>query len=160
MLITKICGNIYHDNNLQYEQYAIDYIDLEWYELHKRVIRKTSLANVEFGIQLPANTKFLQDGDILLILDKTVFVVRVKQCECIAITPKTNYELAKICYEIGNRHAPLFIDEDNDQCLLLPKDKPIQLMLEKLGFNVAILNARLTKPLNSFTAKDTHGHSH
>ena len=38
---------------------------------------------------------------------------------------------AKVCYEIGNRHAPLFYGEE-ENTFITPYNEPMYLMLEKL----------------------------
>ena len=148
MIVSKTVGNIYKYNGWQHYQYAIDYIDFEWYELDKRVLRKQTVAKREIAIQFQSGNHPLSDGDILALVDGTVIVARVKADECLAIFVSNSYELARICYEIGNYHAPLFIDEHDNQRLLLPRDKPLQLLLEKMGFEPIIVKARLIKPLS------------
>lgn len=159
MLINKIVGNFQVDSK-KWCNHTIDYLELEWYELPKRILRKQTIAKREIGIQLENTAHSLSDGDILAVVDNVLIVVRVKPDECIAITAGNNYQLAKMCYEIGNRHVPLFIDENDNQRLLLPKDKPLQLLLEKMGFNPIITTARLTRALSAATSSHHHGHEH
>ncbi|MCX8514372.1 MAG: hypothetical protein RL017_735 [Pseudomonadota bacterium] len=159
MLIHKIIGNIYSDTQ-KWSNYTIDYLELAWYELAKRILRKHTNNNQEIGIKFEANSCSMSDGDILAIVDTTLVVVKVKPDECIALIANNSYELAKMCYEIGNRHAPLFIDENNSQRLLLPKDKPLQLLLQKMGFEPILTIAKLTKPLSTISANHEHEHKH
>ena len=67
--------------------------------------------------------------------------------------------MARVCYEIGNRHAALFIDEHNIDTLLLAMDKPLMLMLEKIGVELKVITSRLVKPLSSSTAHNLE-HNH
>jgi len=159
MLINKIIGNIYIDAK-KWSDYARDYLELEWHELPKRILRKTTIANHEIGIKFDNNTHTMSDGDILAIINTTLIVIRVKPNECLALIAQNNFELAKMCYEIGNRHVPLFIDEENNQRLLLPMDKPLQLLLEKMGFKPVHTTAKLTKPLSTFSNSHSHEHKH
>ena len=156
MIINTVISNIHTDDSDKSIGYSIDYLDLEWYELNKRILRKHTALNHEMCIRFEGKTKPLADGDILAVCANFLIVVRVKAVECMAVIAANSYELAKLCYEIGNHHAPLFIDEQDDQRLLLPKDKPLQLLLEKMGFKPIIVQARLIKPLSA----KNHHHLH
>lgn len=156
MLVNQIIDNLHH-NSTPWTNHQIDYLELDWYELPKRILRKFTQQNREVGIQLASGAHSLCDGDILVVDDDTIIVVMVKPIECLALVAKTHYELAKMCYEIGNRHAPLFIDEHDHNVLLMPNDKPLQQMLEKMGFSLQVVMARLIYPLS---AGGAHHHHH
>ncbi len=147
MIVNSILGNIFHDK--AWEKHSIDYLELEWYELNKRVMRKTTTNMLEIGVNINQENIAFSDGDILGINQDTIIVVNVKPCECIAIKPKNNLELARICYEIGNRHAPLFIDEHDPEVFLLAMDNPLMLMLKKIGAEPICVMARLVNGLSS-----------
>jgi len=159
MIVNEVIGNIYTDDSKKWMSHSVDYLELEWYELNKRILRKHTLGNQEVGIQFEGGAASLADGDVLAEFEDMVIVIKVKADECMAIIASNNYELARMCYEIGNRHAPLFIDEHDDKRLLLPKDKPLQLLLEKMGFNPIIVKARLIKPLSAAKGHQ-HNHNH
>lgn len=157
MVINEILGNVLTDN--KWHKCISDNLELQWYELNKRILRKTTRSGREIGVSLPANAPLLHDGDVLAIIDQQLIImVKVMPCECIAIYPKNYLEVAKICYEIGNRHAPLFSDEHNPNMLLLAMDKPLYTMLEKLGAHIAILNERLVCPLGMVSSIHHHEH--
>jgi len=153
MLINKIIGNIYWNSKENWWNYTIDYLELEWYELNKEVLRKQTIAKREIGLHFESGSRILSDGDVLAVIETTLIVVKVKPNECIALIAGSNYELAKMCYEMGNCRVPLFIDENNNRRLLLPKDKSLQMMLEKMGFEPITIRARLIKPLSATLSK-------
>lgn len=157
MIITTVLGNIFNDQ--KWRDHVIDYLDLEWYELNKRIMRKTTTNMLELGINITQENNSFSDGDILGINHDTLIVVRVVACECIAIKPRNHLELARICYEIGNRHAPLFIDEHDAGVLLLAMDNPLLLMLTKMEVEPKAVFTRLVKSLSS-KAVNNHRHEY
>ncbi len=66
--------------------------------------------------------------------------------------------LPKVCYEIGNRHAPFFRGQ-NDLQFYTPVEQPIKVMLEKLGVTVTIGDALLVDAISQ-RAGHSHGHGH
>lgn len=160
MMITTILGNIYHDAKWQSPARTVDYVDLEWHELNKRLLRKKSRSQQEVGIQLSSNQALLSEGDVLFSDATTLLVINVLPCECIAVETHDQHEMASICYEIGNRHAPLFFHPTKENILLLAMDKPLMLMLEKMGCHVHVANAKLIYPLGGAAKRHAHTHSH
>lgn len=149
MIIEKIAGNT---KDTDIGKLECDTVFIEWYEAGKKVLHKVSKNGTEVGIR---NTEGcpLRDGDILWRDDKKALVVEIKECDCIALKPGTMLEMGKACYEMGNRHAPLFVEDGE---LLAPFDEPLLAALTKCGFPVYRKTARLKTPLGGHA----HGHSH
>lgn len=154
MLINSILGNIHQDST--WANFQIDYINFEWYELDKKLIRKQSVAQQDIGIQLARQSDSLNDGDVLALQDNLIIVVRVLPTQAIAITPRNNHELAKACYEIGNRHAPLFFAPEDNNTLLVAYDEPMLQLLHKLQLTSSIVTAQLIHRIGS----TAHHHEH
>ena len=146
MIIQTILGNIFQDK-LAWQDYAIDYLELDWYELNKRVMRKSTKKNLDIGISITQDKVNFQEGDILFIHEQNLIVISVKSCECIAIIMHDYLDIARVCYEIGNKHSQIFIDEHDLSIFLIPYDLPILNMLTKMNITTKIVNARLIKPL-------------
>lgn len=159
MLITQIIGNL-HTTHHDYSQHEIDYLELEWFELSKRILRKTSCANQELGININETGLSFNDQDILFADEQRVIAIKVLPTQAIAITPSNHYEIARICYELGNRHAPVFCAEHDHSILLVPFDQPMLVLLEKLGVSVQVVHARLVHPLSQKPSNHDHNHSH
>ena len=157
MIITKICGNL--TNTSLRANLDLDYIELEWFELNKRIMRKTTRNNLEIGINISENGFSFNDQDILFDDGVKAIIVKVIPTKCIAINPASKSELAVVCYELGNRHASLFIDENNPECLLVPFDQPMLVLLKKILAGVEVLDARLVKPLTGHK-NISHEHHH
>jgi urease accessory protein len=153
MIVSEVIGNI---NHADMSKLHIDYVDLEWYELNKKLLRKVSENNHDVQIKLGSNQSTLTEGDVLFADDKMAVVVRVIACECIAIDTHDAQDMARICYEIGNRHAPLFFDETQSNRLLLPMDKPLLAMLQKMHCHTKITHEKLIFPLGG--AAQHHHH--
>ena len=80
----------------------------------RRILRgkRKSDCNKELHLQLPREGK-LSDGDTLLTNQKDLFVKIIAQKEnLIEITSKTNLELVKVAYHLGNRHVEIEINEN------------------------------------------------
>ncbi len=63
------------------------------------------------GQQLQQNDILYEDNDLMIVVD-------ILPCEAIVISPRNMAEMAKVCYEIGNKHLPLFLEEEQ---LLIPR---------------------------------------
>jgi urease accessory protein len=144
-------------DNVDLNGIEIDYVQVEWYEVSKKILHKVSKNGIDVGIRLDRNDP-LKQGDILWIKGNKALVVDIPECDCIALKPQTTVMMGKACYEIGNRHTPLFFQEDE---LLLPYDEPLLLALKKYGFDAYKRTARLISPLGGEDAHvHLHGHSH
>lgn len=139
--------------NLDLTGFEIDYIQIEWYEVSKKILHKVSKKGIDVGIKLDKHDPLMQ-GDILWIEGNKALVVEIPECQCIALKPSNFMIMGKACYEIGNRHAPLFYQEDT---LLMPYDEPLLQALIKCGFDAYKRSSRLISPLGGEAA---HGHIH
>ena len=153
MIIEKIVCNIKDkDKDKDIGEIERDYVLIEWYEVEKKVLHKVSKNGMDIGIRNSEGSP-LCDGDILWQDDKKALVVEIPECDCIALKPNTMIEMGKACYEIGNRHTPLFIEDGE---LLTPFDEPLMTALLKCGFFTYKKTAKLKTPLGGHA----HGHSH
>ena len=115
-----------------------DYIEGNFLKLtlsseQRRIFRgkRKSDCNQELQLQLPREGK-LNDGDILRTNHKNLYIQIIAQKEnLIEITAKTNLELIKVAYHLGNRHVEI---EINKNILLTKSDYIIEDLLK--NFNV------------------------
>ena len=152
MIVEKIEGNLADTDIGGLER---DDVYMEWYEAEKKVLHKTSAGGIEIGIRNGGDSP-LHDGDILYKDDRKVLILNILETCCIALKPETMAEMGKACYEMGNRHAPLFIEENE---LLTPFDEPLLAFLVKCGFSVEKKNARLKIPVGGYAHGHAQGHS-
>ena len=102
----------------------------------RRIIRGKRLSDCkkELLLQLPRKGK-LNDGDILLTNRENLYVIIIAQREnLLEITAKTNLELTKVAYHLGNRHVEI---EINKKTILTKSDYIIEELLE--NFEVCLL---------------------
>jgi urease accessory protein len=98
----------------------VDPVLFEWFETRKRIQRKTSRSGEEVVIKFLQQSPDLNEG-----------------------------ETASVCYEIGNKHLPLFFDKGN---LLVPYEKPLHRLLEAQGYSTELALHKLLNPLNTTVA--------
>lgn len=151
MLIQTKIGNLSNFNN---GNKTIDWLSLEWYEARKRLLRKTTQAGKDVSIKFLNENPELTEGDILFEDDTMIIAVSILPCNCIVIQPKNMIEMASVCYEIGNKHLPLFYEEEQ---LLVPFENPLYKLLLAQGYDVKQESRKLIQPLKTTVAP--HGSS-
>ncbi len=127
-------------------QRLVDYILLEWYEARKRILKKTTLSGKEISIKFLNENPELTEGDVLFADDINIIAVSILPCDCIVVQPKNMFEMATVCYEIGNRHLPLFYEADQ---LLVPFEMPLYNLLSVQGYDVQQAKRKLLQPLKT-----------
>lgn len=153
MIIQQIVGNI---NTHSIEDLEIDLLEIEWFETTKRIQRKRTNSEMEIAIKFIQEGQRLHQDDILYQDDKKVVVVHIKPCESIVMTPASLLEMGTICYEIGNKHLPLFIQ--NDQ-IMMPFEMPMFRWLEASGYSPKKQEIQLLHLLKSNVAPHGHGNT-
>ena len=143
MLIQNKIGNL---ATVEINQQKVDYVFLEWHECRKRILRKITEAGLEIAIQFLNKNPELSEGDILFADDEIIIAVCIQPCDCIVLQPKNTFEMATMCYEIGNKHLPLFYEADQ---LLVPFEMPLFRLLSAQGFDVQQANRKLLQPLKT-----------
>ena len=117
----------------------------------RRILRGKRLSDCdqEIILQLPRKGK-LNDGDILAT-NKYNFYIEIiaKKENLIEISSKSNIELIKTAYHLGNRHVEVEIEEN---ILLTKDDYLIENMLK--NFNVDIVNTQK----KFFPERGAHSH--
>lgn len=151
MIIQQIIGNT---QTQSIEGLEIDLLEIEWFEATKRIQRRRTNAGMEIAIKFIQEGQRLHQDDILYQDVKKVVVVHIKPCEAIVMTPASLLEMGTICYEIGNKHLPLFIQ--NDQ-IMMPFEMPMFRWLEASGYSPEKQEIQLLHLLKSNVAPHGHG---
>ena len=151
MIIKEKIGSI---KDIDTNGRAIDYLELEWYETSKRILHKKTKGGKEVVLKFLNVNQNLTEGDLLYEDEKSLMVVSIKPCEVIVIKPTSMYQMAYVCYEIGNKHLPLFYENDE---LLVPYEAPLFKMLQVSGFNLIKEERKLLHQLK--TSVMPHGHT-
>lgn len=143
MIIKEKLGNL---NHYDLKGRHIDWLELEWFETRKRILRKKSRAGQEIALKfLTESAEILQD-DILFQNEFVVVAVEIMPCDCMVVKTANMFETASLCYEIGNKHAPLFWDEGN---FLVPYETPLFRQLTVQGYQVSRSQRKLLHPLKT-----------
>lgn len=147
MVVEKILGNL-KDYNIGIRK--LDKVWLEWYELEKKLLKKTTESGDEVGIRVENH---LHEGDVLYADDNRVVAVDILPSELVVVKVATMQEMGRLCFELGNRHLSLAIEEHQ---VTIPYDEPTFLYLEKLGFHPK----KKEDKFQHFTVCHAHAHSH
>jgi urease accessory protein len=132
----------------------IDWLSLEWYETNKRILRKKTKAGKDVSLKFLSENPSLTEGDILFEDERMIIAVEVLPCDCLVIQPKDMVEMASVCYEIGNKHLPLFFEEN---ALLVPFEKPLFRLFTAQGYDVKQEKRKLLQPLKTTVSPHAHG---
>ncbi len=149
MLVQQKLGNI---NSLPVNK-NIDWLKLEWHETNKRILHKKTTSGREVIMKFLNENQNLAQGDILYEDDKTIIAIDIQPCQVIVIKPKTMFEMAAVCYEIGNKHLPLFFQGEE---LLIAYEAPLFNLFATLGYEVETENRKLLNPLKTSVASHAH----
>jgi urease accessory protein len=145
---------IAHISNVEIGNREIDYLQLDWFETGKRILHKKTTSGQEVVMKFLRENQQLGQGDILFADEAQLIVVDIRPCECLIIKPRSNFELASLCFEIGNKHLPLFYQ---DEKLLVAYDAPLFRLLVSSGYDVIKEDARLENPLKTSVSPHSTG---
>ncbi|WP_104624835.1 urease accessory protein UreE [Helicobacter felis] len=139
MLVERVLGNLKGGASSK----RLDFIDLEWFDAQKRMGRFTSQQGAEIVLKLKNPPKLgLSDGDILFEDAHSLIAINIIPTEVICIYARDYAQVARICYEVGNRHASLYYGEQ-DLSFKTPFEKPLKILFEKLEARHEVLKSKL-----------------
>lgn len=113
----------------------IDFFEIEWYEASKSRMKKKTQGGVEVLVE-KSHRGPLEDGDLLYLSEERAIMLKIKPCDCIVLYPRGLQEVGTICFEIGNKHVPIFITEQNEVCVAY--DAPLYQLLLSGEFVIEI----------------------
>jgi urease accessory protein len=131
-----------------------DWLELEWYETTRRIQRKKSNGGVELAIRLLKEGQRLKQDDVLVRDTQRLVAVHIRPCDAIVLRPQSLLEMGTVCYEIGNKHLPLFIQDDE---VLMPYEDPMFRWLEASGYRPEKAERQLRNLLKSNVEPHAHG---
>lgn len=151
MLIQQKIG---HVDSYPINDKIVDWLVLHWFETNKRIQRKKTNAGKEVALRFLQENPSLTQGDILFEDEQSIIAVEVLPCDCLIVAPTNMFEMASVCYEIGNKHLPLFFENEE---LLVPFEMPLYKLLMAQGYIVKQEQRKLLQPLKTTVAP--HGSS-
>jgi len=97
------------------------------------MLRKSTRSGKELALKFLDSPPMFKQGDILYADEQSVIAVEILPCEVIVIHPASPQQLAAVCYEIGNRHLPLFFENGE---VLTPCEEPLFRWMVAMGYAV------------------------
>lgn len=131
----------------------VDTLLLDWHETSKRILHKRTTGGRELSIRFLNERPQWTVGDIVFADEDSVIVVDIEPCDAIIVVPDSPYRLASLCYEIGNKHLPLFMD---GAVILIPYDEPLFRLLTAGGYAPERAVRKLLYPLQSTVSPHAH----
>lgn len=159
MLCEKVFGKL---EEVEVSGRKVEYVDIEWHEAFKKIHRKVTDQGTDVGIRMDDSvlSRGLFQDDVIYMDESVIVAVNTPPCEVIEITTTEGHGMmaAKACYEIGNRHAPLFWGETYDTFITI-YDEPMMVMLKKIhGITVEKKVAKLNFDRRISAAIHNHHH--
>ncbi len=180
MLCEEVLGN------LADEQWAarvaagadVDYVDVDWHEAFKKLHRKVSAGGRDVGVRLGdwVLTRGLSSGDVLGVDGgagaagekdtgagaggETIVAVRLLPTKCLVIDVAEDHPfmLARVGWEVGNTHTPLFFGDDPFQ-VLCEYTEPVERLLAGLHAVSVTVGERVLDPARRVSSS-AHVHPH
>lgn len=128
-IISEILGNA---KGKDLSSKKVVYFDLEWFETTRKVLRKTTKDGQEIAVRILKENFRIKHNDIFFEDANELIIANVLPADAVIVQPKTMMEMGTICYEIGNQHIPIFIENDE---IIIPYEDPIFNLLNKSGYN-------------------------
>lgn len=150
MIVNEILGNL---ESFQ-TQKKIEVVQLEWFEMQKRILRKETDTGREVGIQIQNQ---LNDGDILFEGENFIIIVKISPSDLIKITVDSMEDMGRLGFELGNRHLSLKI---TNNIVLVPFDHPTYEYLIKLGFKAEKVKENFSDYIQCKSHEHTNNHHH
>jgi urease accessory protein len=138
-----------------------DYVTVEWHERRKKLHRKTSAGGADIAIRLGDTERGLRQDDVIGIEGDTVYAVDIPAFEVVRITTEAGGRRAAetVCWETGNRHAPLFGGEAEGE-FLAPWDEPLEKLLGKIRGVKTEKTTRRVDFSRELSRGEAHDHRH
>jgi urease accessory protein len=148
MLVQSIIGNV---KKQEIDADKLEWIELDWEELGKRILRKKTDKGRDVAISLD-DDQHLHFGDIVYQDDRAVIAVRTKLEPAYVISPKSLKEMGKVSWELGNRHTPCLVNESE---IVVRFDETLEAIFEKVNVAYEKTERRFETP---FKYKGHHHH--
>lgn len=152
MIIEQVLGTL---KDIEVGNRNIELVQIEWFEANKRIQRRKTNAGTDVAIRFLREGQRIKQDDVLYMDDKKIIVVDILPCDAIQVTPHTMLEMGSVCYEIGNKHLPVFIQDD---LVLIPFEDPIFRWLAAAGYKTEKVHTKLLNIVNATVQPHTHSH--
>ncbi|MDR3238959.1 MAG: urease accessory protein UreE [Clostridiales bacterium] len=144
MVIEKIIGKLREPA----QNKRVETVRFEWFERNNKILKKTTSSGEEIGLRL---SEPLYDSGVLFEDENRIIVLSLTPCKLTRISVSSIKGMGRACFELGNRHLPLFVGED---WVDTPYDRPTFEYLQKLGFQCECVTEKFTPEVT------VQGHRH
>lgn len=167
MICEEVLGNL-HDQAFVdgLGEFTVDWVDFDWHEVFKRVHRKVSEGGLDVGVRLDDGvlSRGLSDGDVLGVGHgadggRVALAVRLLPTKCLVVDVAEDHPfmLAKVGWEVGNTHTPLFFGEGPYQ-VLCEYTEPVERLLCGLHAVSVRAGEAVLDPARRVSASAHHHH--
>jgi urease accessory protein len=146
IVIEEIRGKLSENETRQVERVPLGWMD----RLRSRQCVKSD-GGTEIGIALPTGHG-LHEDDILYEDGERVIAVATVAEDVLALYALTLVDLGRIAYQVGNRHAPVMVEDDR---VLTPYDSVLEEYFRKMGVRCEKITEPFTHDFGAF-----HSHHH
>lgn len=153
IIVESIMGNT---RTMNLENRTTDLFRIEWFETGKRVLRRHTTGGQEIALRFMRENPLLQQDDIVWMDEQRAIVISIQPAEALVLRPGNMADMAAICYEIGNKHLPLFL-EGNE--VLVPFEEPLFRWLAARGYTPVREQRILSGMLRSNVVPHDHSSS-
>ena len=84
-----------------------DFLELEWYEVNKTLIKRSSKLGEKVHVQLMEKITY-QDAQVIYVDEKRSLQIEIKPCLSIVLESQDLTTIGRFCFDVGNRHLPIF----------------------------------------------------
>lgn len=151
MLIKEKLGSL---KDMERGERRIEYVHLQWYETAKKIVHKKTDQGREVILKFFREGEGLQQDDVLYADNDLLICIDIIAVKAIVCKPASMWQMAWLCYEIGNKHLPLFYENEE---LAMPYEDPVFNMLVAAGFEPKIKERKLSGQMK--TSVSPHGQS-
>ena len=149
MLIEKVIGNIGTEEEIADKK--TEWIELDWEELSKRILRTETDKGTDVALRLESGRTACNTGIFYLKMTIVALQFVRKWNLLLSSRPKDMTEMGKAAFELGNRHTPSLID-DNE--IIVRADHTLNKLLDEVGVAYETTERRFKQPFKY------RGHSH
>ena len=159
MLCEKVLGNL---NDFDTSGKTIEYVQIDWHDAFHKIHKKTTDEGTEVGIRFDNEVlnHGVKTGDVIYCDATKIIAINIPPCEVIVASVDVNHPhmVAKLCYEVGNRHSTLFWG-DTENTFIIPYNEPMLSMIQKIhGVRAEVkhLSLNFDKAISSSINAHTH----
>ncbi|EFK57625.1 urease accessory protein UreE [Sphingobacterium spiritivorum] len=86
---------------------AEELVYMEWYEVRKTLLERETSTGRMIRIQRESG-EYLNEGQVVHLDDNYAVRLYIKPCDCIILHSKDAQMAGQFCFDVGNRHLPVF----------------------------------------------------